>query len=327
MAAGINKIGDDSSWYREEVLKAERGNREHIAKFDRSFNGVMAKAAANGDEIDRDGGDGDDGGNASDHPIVQLATLLVASGKFPDHAQALDHLLNTSHGQAFLSRMSKKETTPMRNTVHSIMKDCGGPVTFAKTICDTGRTYGVSEQEYVESASRHEGELYGMPGDRAFAKLCEREPVVVQACGVLKAAEFAVKPQVFGREAMNPDQPTDMLAAYNEILRTIRERFPYRTGAQQLAMADEELARRYHVRPEATHANVYAMPLETRATEKHVEKRDGLRGDAYATLMAKAEQLRSERPELSIAQCFDRIYTDRGNVELAKRERIESAPR
>src|SRR5580704_13805896 len=58
MAMGIRKVGDDSGsvydtdWYKESVVKAERGNREHIAKFDRSFNGVMAKAAANGDEKD-----------------------------------------------------------------------------------------------------------------------------------------------------------------------------------------------------------------------------------------------------------------------------------
>jgi hypothetical protein len=279
------------------------------------------------------GGD-DDTEKRVDHHASTVASLLVESGRFPHRTAALDHLLNSPHGNALLARLRKAadqtEKEPnMRSsdTLESIMKDCGGPVAFAKTICDTGRSYGVTEQEYVVSAGRWESEMYGLPGDRAFAQLCEREPVVVRACGVLKTAEFAVKPQVFGREAMNPDQPTDMLAAYNEILRTIRERFPYRTGAQQLAMADEELARRYHVRPEANHANVYAMPLETRATEKHVEKRDGLRGDAYATLLAKAEQLRSERPELSVAQCFAEIYTDRANIELAKRERIESAPR
>jgi hypothetical protein len=64
---------------------------------------------------------------------------------------------------------------PIMDTVHSIMKDCGGPVAFAKTICDTGRSYGVSESEFVDSAGRHASELYGLPGDRAFAKLCESD--------------------------------------------------------------------------------------------------------------------------------------------------------
>jgi hypothetical protein len=48
---------------------------------------------------------------------------------------------------------------------------------------------------------------------------------------------------------------------------------------------------------------------------------------AYATLLAKAEAHRDAHPELSVAQCFEKIYTDRANIELAKRERVESAPR
>src|SRR4029077_3646352 len=128
-------------------------------------------------------------------------------GSFPHRATALQHLLHKPSGQALLSRMSKKETIPMKNTVHSIMKDCGGPVTFAKTICDTGRTYGVSEQEYVDSAGRYESERCGLPGDRAFAKLYEAEESVRRACGVLKAAEFSVfdiQPVVVGGpDAMN----------------------------------------------------------------------------------------------------------------------------
>ena len=54
MAAGINKIDNvyATEWYKEHVLKAERGNREHLARFDRSFNGVMAKAGADGGEKD-----------------------------------------------------------------------------------------------------------------------------------------------------------------------------------------------------------------------------------------------------------------------------------
>jgi hypothetical protein len=43
--------------------------------------------------------------------------------------------------------------------------------------------------------------------------------------------------------------------------------------------------------------------------------------------MHKAEAYRDAHPELSVAQCFERVYSDRSNIELAKRERIESAPR
>jgi hypothetical protein len=43
--------------------------------------------------------------------------------------------------------------------------------------------------------------------------------------------------------------------------------------------------------------------------------------------MAKAEEYRSAHPELSVAQAFEKIFTAPANRELAKRERVESAPR
>ena len=78
MAAGIKKIGDDSDsvyntdWYKESVAKAERGNREHIAKFDRSFNGVMAKAAADDDEMMISA-------MTATKPVVMTSTMLSPS--------------------------------------------------------------------------------------------------------------------------------------------------------------------------------------------------------------------------------------------------------
>jgi hypothetical protein len=48
---------------------------------------------------------------------------------------------------------------------------------------------------------------------------------------------------------------------------------------------------------------------------------------AYGELMSKAEEYRNAHPELSISQAFEKIYQARDNVELAKRERIESALR
>jgi hypothetical protein len=50
-------------------------------------------------------------------------------------------------------------------------------------------------------------------------------------------------------------------------------------------------------------------------------------GAAYDELMAKAAEYRNAHPELSISQAFEKIYTAPANRELAKRERIESAPR
>jgi hypothetical protein len=56
-------------------------------------------------------------------------------------------------------------------------------------------------------------------------------------------------------------------------------------------------------------------------------KADRSEGTAYNELQAKAAELRKARPELSEAQAFERVYSDRSNIELAKRERQESALR
>jgi hypothetical protein len=48
---------------------------------------------------------------------------------------------------------------------------------------------------------------------------------------------------------------------------------------------------------------------------------------AYGELQARAAEYRKAHPELSEAQAFERVYSDRSNIALAKRERIESALR
>src|SRR5437868_5295242 len=105
--------------------------------------------------------DGVGGDSVGEHALGRLADVLVAGGRFVDRAHALRFLTLHPNGVA-LTRTHKKES-PMPDTVLTIMKDCGGPVAFAKTICDTGRSYGVSEQEYVSAAGRHQSELHGLP--------------------------------------------------------------------------------------------------------------------------------------------------------------------
>ena len=102
-------------WYKDEVAKAERGNREHVARYERSFTGIMAKA-------NTDGGD-DDAGKRVDHHASTVANLLVEAGSFPHRAAALQHLLHKPSGQALLSRMSKRD--PPMDTILSIMKAGG----------------------------------------------------------------------------------------------------------------------------------------------------------------------------------------------------------
>jgi hypothetical protein len=68
---------------------------------------------------------------------------------------------------------------------------------------------------------------------------------------------------------------------------------------------------------------VYAFPTAVPANDFGVPTAE----TAYAALMAKAAEYQRAHPELTQAQCFEKIYTDRTNIELAKRERIESRPR
>jgi hypothetical protein len=75
---------------------------------------------------------------------------------------------------------------------------------------------------------------------------------------------------------------------------------------------------------------IYEMPDPPRgAAATAYTKSDPAPGadSAYAELQAKAAEYRKAHPGLSEAQAFERVYSDRSNIELAKRERQESALR
>jgi hypothetical protein len=214
-------------------------------------------------------------------------------------------------------------------SLESILKD-GCPVSLCKAIVDRGRS-PCGEAELVAALTKRAAEQFSMSGDRAFARLYEAEESVRTACSLAKSAEFSVfdiKPVVVGgTSAQDVDNATAAVRATEEIQRIGREKFPFLSADQQFARVFEDskyaaLAAQAHRRPTAPAGGVYAFPTAVAKSDPAPNT-----DTAYATLMAKAEQLRSERPELSVAQCFDRIYTNRGNVELAKRERMESAPR
>jgi hypothetical protein len=271
------------------------------------------------------------------HHASTVADLLVESGRFSDRPSALHHLLHKPAGQALLARLHKAAETEKGATmdsIHAIMKDIG-PIAVAKQIVATGRSFGMSEATYVEEASRRASELYGLPGDRAFAKLCETDGDVVRACSVLKAAEFSVfdiQPVVVGGADVNPNDPSAAVRAYEEIVRIGREKFPFLPADLQFARIFEDrnyaaLAAQAHSRPQPT--TIYAGPGSTAPGRGAYTKADPvLHADtAYAELMSKAEEYRSAHPQLSISQSFEKIYTSRDNAALAKRERAESAPR
>src|SRR5262249_6082289 len=94
------------------------------------FLGKITAAEALGIEVDKSDdeadeladGDGDScpecgrGDDGNDHHASQAADLLVESGKHPNRASALDHLLHTAQGAAMLRRLRKHEDQPTMTT-------------------------------------------------------------------------------------------------------------------------------------------------------------------------------------------------------------------
>jgi hypothetical protein len=330
--ASIRKVGADSDRPRskphvERHARRLRKLQESERDRPRSFNEIM-KAMADHD----DASDDPIRPPAATHHASTVADLLVESGRFPHRTAALDHLLNSSRGSALLARLHKAadqtKEYDMRHTetLESILKDAG-PVSVCKSIVARGRS-PCGEHELVAALAKHAG------GDRAFSRLFEAEESVRRACQIAKSAEFSVfdiKPVVVGGpDAMhdaNDDDDSAVLRAHEEIVRIAREKFPFLPADQAFARVFEDknyaaLAAQAHQRPGPT--TVYAMPRAAAYTKSDpVPNTNTL---AYAELMLKAEAYRSAHPELSLAQCFAKIYTDKGNVELAKRERIESSP-
>jgi hypothetical protein len=317
MAMGIRKDDSDRPRSKPHVERHARRLRKFQEMFDsperdqrRSFNEII--------------------GGASDHHASKVADLLVEAGSFPHRAAALQHLLHKPSGQALLQRMHKaeahtgKESNMRGETLESILKDAG-PVRLCKGIVERQRA-PCGEAELVASLTRHAG------GDRGFVKLYEAEESVRRACQIAKAAEFSVfdiQPVVVGgpgaMNEANDDDDSAVLRAHEEIVRIAREKFPFLPADQAFARVFEDknyaaLAAQAHQRPGPT--TVYAMPRAAAYTKSDpVPHTNTL---AYAELMLKAEAYRNSHPELSIAQCFEKIYTARDNIDLAKRERAEA---
>jgi hypothetical protein len=271
MAMGIRKVGDDSGsvydteWYKESVVKAERGNREHIAKYDRSFAGIMAK----GDAKSQDLADGDnDAGTEkrADHHASTIANLLVESGRFPHRTAALDHLLNSPHGNALLARLHKaadqtaKETT-MTTSHNELVQDIVkryGIVALAKSMVQDQKSYGLDEPTFTRLATEHAQRVYlNDRPDVAFSKLYQSEESVRRACQIAKAMPFQVDltPLVVGgADTQNVDDPSEAIAQLKQLG---ARKWPTATEAQQFANAftdpvNAKLAAKAHRRPSPT---------------------------------------------------------------------------
>jgi hypothetical protein len=246
----------------EELAKADHDD-ELLAKADRDDSGDREK---NGD---RENGDG---GGITDHPLAQLATLLVASDKFPDHAQALDHLLNTSHGAALLHRTRKaaKETPPMTSHsefVRDVVKQYG-ITALCKSMVQDQKSYGLDESSFtalvVEAAKRDApaGETEAQSFTRVFSAPTEEGVLLRKAHALAKETTWLdLQPQVIsGGDWRDED---DREQAMKQLAEIGRRMAPTATPARQfdLAFSDPKnaaLAQRAHRRPAAT--TFFPMP-------------------------------------------------------------------
>jgi hypothetical protein len=257
MAAGIEKLDDE--WLREQREISDRMNKEHIAKFDRSFYGHMAKFAD--DERERD-----DAGTEKrvDHHASTVADLLVESGRFPHRTAALDHLLNSPHGNALLARLHKAEAHTGKD--HPIMDrttelrdiaKAGGIVAVAKAIIDENRSYGITEHEFVALVTEHAKAAHSnLTEAAAFAKMYEI-PEVWRACNVLKSMPFAanVTPVMVGGE--DTRDLSDTSKAIAQLKQLGRDKWPSASEADQFERAlcdpvNHKLARRAVPIPQPT---------------------------------------------------------------------------
>jgi hypothetical protein len=223
---------------------------------ERSFNAIMAKAEA--DER------GNDAGSLLDHPIVQTARLLVASGHKADIASALDHLLNTANGQALLARMHKATDQPAKeepmDTIFSIMKDAGIAGVCAAIVAKGSTSF--TQAELVEAVTKIAVERYPeLTKEQAFAKVYTDQGAeglsLREAINVAKAMPFVADltpAMVGGTAAQALDDPAEAIAQLKQLG---ARKWPTASEAQQFERAltspeNAALARRAVPRPQPT---------------------------------------------------------------------------
>jgi hypothetical protein len=244
------------------ILLMKRDDTGQEERQARSFNSIMAKAEADdGDDDAGDGGGGDDAGGIINHPIVQLATLLVASGKFSNNADALNYVMNTRYGAALLHRVrTHKGVDPMQDTIHSIMKSAGIAATCAAILAKGSTT--ISEEEICSAVGKIAVERWPeLSESQAFSRIytsaTDEAHVLQKAIAIAKSMPFIAADaplMVGGAAAQDLGDPAEAIAQLKELG---RRKWPTASEAQQFARAmtdpnNAKLAASAHRRPSAT---------------------------------------------------------------------------
>jgi hypothetical protein len=250
--------------YEPHVEEARRASYEKFLK-------IFTSKADAADDGDDDAGDrSDDAGGLADHPVVSLATLLVASGHKPDIASALDYLLNTPHGAALLNRVrTHKGESPMesieklkaeRKQKLLAIGKAGGAVAMAKILVSDNDSHGLSEEEYTAIVTEDAQKRFpDKRSDSAFDKVfSDPGPDGV----LLRKAHAVVKFDAMngGNDRTESDKALDDLTVKAD---EYRKAHPELSQAQAFAKvftdpANIELAASAHRRPSAT--SVFQFP-------------------------------------------------------------------
>jgi hypothetical protein len=361
MAATLKMFPNDTQ--KLDNMERSRATGAYYPRAPRSFLEILDEdddeESANGDDDDtlekiftgkaddrgEDEGNSDrrdDGGNASDHVLSRLADLLVESGRFTDRGHALRHLTSHPDGVALVRTHKGKDDPPMQDTVHSIMKSGGISATCA-AIVSKGRT-SISQDDLVSAVGKVARQRWPELSEaQAFAKVYSDPTegrVLRQAINVAKdsLAQQMLGPglpvQVVGGpdamlDAVGNDQ-SEIEQARAELMRDGRKQYPRLSENEvfERALTDPRnaaIVERLYQRPTPT--SIYPMPRQWLAGDGSQHAKADHDSGAYGKLLAKAKELQASHTELSEAQAFEKIYTDRANIELAKRERRENAVR
>ena len=253
----------------ERAQRREKRGRERGAEL---FKHYLAKAEV---AADRDASEDPQRAPAVEHHASKIADLLVESGRHPNRAAALDHLLHSARGAALLRRVHKHHEEEMTMTSVEKLEAARvaklkslNPVAVAKVICDDNSSHGIDEHEFTKLVTAHaQREHPDMTPEQAFVKVftaqTEEGALLRKAHAVTKDLMSLEPVFVGGEDARDVDGAQKAYSQLMNMAEEQRARAPWKTVAQLFSelMQDPknvELAAKAHQRPTAT--TTYPFP-------------------------------------------------------------------
>jgi hypothetical protein len=320
-----------------------------LERVQRSYRQAFEKILSKADDCDDDRGrDDDDGGDEIDKAHRDRGGSHGITGALLEHLH--DELSRRRRVTGFEKASTDKEP-PMNDSVEKIAVDHGVHA-LAKVLVDDQSAHQIDEHRFVRLVTSYAKRKYPtLTEAQAFQKVFladdEEGRMLQRAHQITKSATAAFEVTIVdvGDETHRTVNDTESSEAYQQLEALAAKLHEAATGQGQKLTKEQAFARAFESNPElarkahrtpvggSTH---YPMPnfnllgFRKRGDGSQHAKADrgsNSEATAYNDLMAKAEEYRSAHPELSEAQAFAKVIQDPANRELAKRERLESAPR